>query len=147
MLIEIYVIMFLAAVGFTAVSWMQRELWDMKNVLFPFFASFMFLGLAIGSGNVEYDHCEAPIDYINKTDANEDKYYYSGGQATGELRYQAPFECTTFQVEQTPMIYFNGALGVFMLIYSIILLLDVHLNAQYIQGAGQEEMEKQERGV
>jgi len=144
MLIEIYALMFVAAVTFTAISWAQRELWDMKNVLFPFFASFIFLGLAIGSGNVQYDHCKAPTDYINNSDSNISKYYYSPGQANGSVRYDSPFACTTVDVEQTPMIYFNGAFGLFMLVYAIILLLDLHLNADYIAGAGQEEIQKQE---
>lgn len=144
MLIEIYALMFIAGVIFTAISWMQRELWGMKNVLFPFFASFMFLGLAIGSSNVQYDHCDTPVDYINQSNADKDKYYYSTGQENGSIRYDSPFACTTVDVEQTPLIYFNGALGLFMLVYAVILTLDVHLNAQYIQGAGQEELQKQE---
>lgn len=144
MLIEIYSMLWITGIAFSAISWMYFDVLNSKNILFAFFGSFMILATAIGAADVEYQHCQTPTNYINNSDSNISEYYYSTGQEQGSERYESPFNCTTFSVEQTPMIIFNGLLGVFQFAYAVIMLLDGTLNAQAIGGAGREEQRKQE---
>lgn len=145
MLIELYILLWVGGLAFSAISWSYFDLVGKKNILFAFFGSFMLLATAVGSANVEYQHCDTPVSYTeNNTDNTT--YFYSNGVSQGAERYGSPFECTTFEVEQTPMIYFNGALGILQFLYAVIMLLDSTLNAQAIGGAGREELEKQSGG-
>lgn len=128
MLIDIYLALMGIASLFAVASFVQYSVSSLSgqvrnNVFLAWFAAVMFLSLSLASANIQYQHCAAPVASTNltqSTNGNVTDYSYFNGQANGAERFDTPFQCTTFDVEQTGMIYLNGGIGLLMLVFAII---------------------------
>jgi len=124
MLIEIYLALLGVASLFAVIASLQYTISSTQgrvkvNVFLSWFSAIMFLVLSLSSGNVQYQHCDTPVDYVNTSQQNisNNSYVISGDQG---MKYAAPFTCTTYSVEQVGLIWLFGGVGVIMLLFAII---------------------------
>lgn len=122
MLIEIYILLAVIGTVFTLASFLQagyaRRMQELKvNVFLPAFATVIYLVLALSSVHVEYHDCSIQTDKIvvNNTQSS----------ATAKLHnYTNSYKCTVDYVEQPAVTYLWMGLGIVMLLFFIVTLLD-----------------------
>jgi len=119
-LVEIYVGLMVVAFALMVVSFLMYSLSTSQNlqgflrmnVFLPWIVTVMFFALSLSGGAVEYEHCETVVDQINITN-NDTLHDYSNS-----------YKCDVVQVEQTGVIWLFGGIGVIMMLFSIISIIN-----------------------